>query len=178
MSQQKQIVSTPHAPPALGPYSQGVVGGGFVFTAMQLPLRPANGKVVRGGIEPATRQLLNNLLAIVEAAGSSPENFIVQIARHSPEVVILVDAMDLGAEPGTVVLNDADRIAGQGPSTHGPAPVAFVEALQMMHPCRCMVLGIQPEQTELDAGLSEPVTAAVKNAAEGFRIVADHFRTT
>ena len=110
--------------------------------------------------------------------GSAPENFIVRIARHSPEVVILVDAMDLGAEPGTVVLNETDKITGAGPSTHGPSPVAFVEALQMMHPCRCAVLGIQPEQTELDAGLSEPVKTALNNAAEAFRIVADQHRGT
>ena len=71
MYQKKEILSTPNAPAALGPYSQGVLGAGFVFTAMQLPLDPTSGEVVSGGVEAQTRQLLENLKAIVEAAGSS-----------------------------------------------------------------------------------------------------------
>jgi 2-iminobutanoate/2-iminopropanoate deaminase len=71
MSQHKRTVSTPNAPAAVGPYSQAVVAGGFVFTAMQLPLDPATGQLVPGGVEAQARQVLRNVQAVLEAAGSS-----------------------------------------------------------------------------------------------------------
>ncbi len=65
------IVSTKNAPGAIGPYSQGVrVSGGFVFTAGQIGLVPATGEIVGGDIESQTRQVVENLKAILEAAGS------------------------------------------------------------------------------------------------------------
>jgi 2-iminobutanoate/2-iminopropanoate deaminase len=65
------IVATKNAPGAIGPYSQGVrVSGGFVFTAGQIGLVPATGEIVGGDIESQTRQGLENLKAILEAAGS------------------------------------------------------------------------------------------------------------
>ncbi|MGQ9593459.1 MAG: Rid family hydrolase, partial [Anaerolineae bacterium] len=60
MFNERQTVSTPHAPAALGPYSQGVVAGGFVFTAMQIPLDPTTGALVAGGVQAQTRQVLQN----------------------------------------------------------------------------------------------------------------------
>lgn len=71
MFNERRTISTPRAPAALGPYSQGVVAGGFVFTAMQIPLDPATGALVAGGVQAQTRQVLQNLAAILEAAGSS-----------------------------------------------------------------------------------------------------------
>jgi 2-iminobutanoate/2-iminopropanoate deaminase len=71
MSRDRRTISTPSAPAALGPYSQGVVAGGFVFTAMQIPLDPATGTLVPGDVQAQTRQVLQNLAAILEAAGSS-----------------------------------------------------------------------------------------------------------
>ena len=68
----KQIISTPNAPAAIGPYSQGVVvTGKLLFTAGQGPLDPATGKIVPGGIEEQTTRTLENLKAILEAAGTS-----------------------------------------------------------------------------------------------------------
>ncbi len=71
MSSERRTISTPNAPAALGPYSQGVVAGGFVFTAMQIPLDPSTGDMVSGGVQAQTRQVLQNVAAILEAAGSS-----------------------------------------------------------------------------------------------------------
>lgn len=71
MSNERRTVSTAGAPAALGPYSQGVVAGGFVFTAMQIPLDPSTGDLVAGDVQAQTRQVLKNLAAILEAAGSS-----------------------------------------------------------------------------------------------------------
>ncbi len=68
---ERKIVTTDQAPGAVGPYSQAVVAGGFVFTAGSLPLDPRSGEVVGGDVSAQTRQVLQNLKGILEAAGSS-----------------------------------------------------------------------------------------------------------
>jgi 2-iminobutanoate/2-iminopropanoate deaminase len=67
----KEIIATEHAPAAIGPYSQGAKANGFVFTAGQIPLDPATMKVVEGGITEQSERVLQNLGAVLEAAGSS-----------------------------------------------------------------------------------------------------------
>ena len=101
-----------------------------------------------------------------------PESFLMTIVNAEPESVVLVDALDFGAAPGAVELVESDRLGGQGPSTHGPAPVAFLEALTLIHPCRIVVLGIQPGDAGLGKPLSEPVARAVEMAVEAFRRAA------
>jgi 2-iminobutanoate/2-iminopropanoate deaminase len=66
----KQI-STTHAPSAIGPYSQGVVANGFLFTAGQIALDPATGKIVDGGIVEQTERVMQNLQQVLQAAGVS-----------------------------------------------------------------------------------------------------------
>jgi reactive intermediate/imine deaminase len=79
-----RAVRTPEAPAPVGPYSQAVVAGGFVFASGQIPLDPATGKLVGGEIEAQTERVLDNLRAVLEAAGSS----LGQVVRTS---VYLVD---------------------------------------------------------------------------------------
>ncbi|MHA1752759.1 MAG: RidA family protein [Candidatus Helarchaeota archaeon] len=67
----KEVIMTKNAPAAFGPFSQAVKVGGFVFTSGILPLDPASGKKVSGGIENETKQTLENLRAILETSGSS-----------------------------------------------------------------------------------------------------------
>ena len=67
---EKNTVTTDRAPKALGPYSAGATTGHLVFTAGQLGLDPTTGELVEGGIQAQTRQALNNLKAVLEAAGS------------------------------------------------------------------------------------------------------------
>ena len=67
----RQIVQTKQAPDAIGPYSQAVIANGFVFTSGQIPIDPATGEFVSGGIAEQTQQVLKNLSAVLEAAGSS-----------------------------------------------------------------------------------------------------------
>jgi len=67
----KSVIATPSAPAAIGPYSQGVRVGNLLFTAGQIALDPATGEIVAGGITEQTTRVLENLKAIVEAAGSS-----------------------------------------------------------------------------------------------------------
>jgi 2-iminobutanoate/2-iminopropanoate deaminase len=67
----KHVIATPDAPAAIGPYSQAISIHGFVFLSGQIPLDPATGQIVVGGIEDQTQRVLQNLVAVLEAAGSS-----------------------------------------------------------------------------------------------------------
>ena len=64
-------VTTPDAPEAIGPYSQAIKAGGFLFLSGQIPLDPASGALVGGGIEEQTHRVLQNLGAVLAAAGAS-----------------------------------------------------------------------------------------------------------
>lgn len=67
----KKVISTSNAPAAIGPYSQAVVLNGFVFVSGQIPLDPTSGQMIDGGIEAQTKRVIENLAAILDAAGSS-----------------------------------------------------------------------------------------------------------
>ncbi|UCC86594.1 MAG: RidA family protein [Anaerolineales bacterium] len=73
---QREIIATDKAPGAVGPYSQAVRAGGFVFTAGQIALDPASGQIVEGDIQAQTRQVLKNLRAVLEAADTSLSNVV------------------------------------------------------------------------------------------------------
>lgn len=65
----KEIISTDRAPKAIGPYSQGVKAGGLVFFSGQIPLDPATGEMVGGTIADQTSRVMDNIAAMLEAAG-------------------------------------------------------------------------------------------------------------
>ena len=67
----RTIIATGNAPAAIGPYSQAVMlAGGMVYTSGQIPIDPANGAVLAGGVREQTRRVLENLGAVLEASGS------------------------------------------------------------------------------------------------------------
>ena len=72
----KQVISTENAPGAVGAYSQGIIAGGFVFTAGQIPLIPGTSDLREGGIAAQTRQVMNNIKAVLEAAGSGLDKVV------------------------------------------------------------------------------------------------------
>jgi 2-iminobutanoate/2-iminopropanoate deaminase len=72
----KKHVTTPQAPQPIGPYSQGVIAGGLLFVSGQIPIDPSTNKLVEGGIEVQTEQVLKNLLAILKEAKIGPENVV------------------------------------------------------------------------------------------------------
>ena len=85
------VIATRSAPGAIGPYSQGTVAGGpLVFTAGQIPLNPATGELVTGDIRVQTRQVLENIRAILEAGGSD-------LAGVVKTTVFLKDLADFAA---------------------------------------------------------------------------------
>lgn len=73
---EKTTVTTDKAPKALGPYSAGVTTCCMVFTAGQVGIDPATGKIVEGGIQAQTKQALTNVRSVLEAAGTSMENVV------------------------------------------------------------------------------------------------------
>ena len=90
MSQELREIVAAGAPKPVGPYSQAVAVGDLVFCAGQIPLDPATGKLVEGPIDVQTTRVLENVKAVVEAAGSS-------LARVVKATVFLADLDDFGA---------------------------------------------------------------------------------
>ncbi len=66
----KDVIATAAAPAAIGPYSQAITANGFLFTAGQIPLDPATGKLVEGDISAQTEQVMQNLAAVLAEAGT------------------------------------------------------------------------------------------------------------
>src|SRR4051812_43011308 len=71
-----KTIHTDKAPAAIGPYSQGVIANGFLFTAGQIPLDPATGQVIQGDIKAQTERVLANLGAVINAAGANWSNVV------------------------------------------------------------------------------------------------------
>ena len=87
----KKIISTKNAPAAIGPYNQAViVNGGLLYTAGQIAIVPPTGEIVAGGIKEQTRQVLENLKAILEAGGSN-------LAGVVKTTVFLIDMKEFAA---------------------------------------------------------------------------------
>jgi len=76
MSSQKTAIATPKAPAAIGPYSQAIRIGDFIYTSGQVALDPATGQIVPGAIAEQTTQVLENLKAVLEAAGATLANVV------------------------------------------------------------------------------------------------------
>ena len=72
----RKIISTEHAPKAIGPYSQAVVWNGIAYLSGQIPNDPATGQLVEGDIAAQTERVLQNLKAVLEACGSSLESVL------------------------------------------------------------------------------------------------------
>jgi 2-iminobutanoate/2-iminopropanoate deaminase len=72
----KKYVATDQAPKPIGPYSQGVISGGFLFASGQIALDPETGNLVEGDVAVQTERVLNNLLAVLKEAKMGPENVV------------------------------------------------------------------------------------------------------
>jgi 2-iminobutanoate/2-iminopropanoate deaminase len=83
----RQAVSTPRAPQAIGPYSQAIRAGDLLFVSGQIPMDPSSGAVVPGDVAAQTHRVMQNLQAVLEAAGSSLEAVV-------KTTIFLVDLSD------------------------------------------------------------------------------------
>ena len=85
----RERIQTDNAPAAIGPYSQAIKAGGFVFVSGQIPIDPRTGQFVEGGIAEQTRQVLTNVKAVLEGAGSG-------LDRVVKTTVFLADMKEFG----------------------------------------------------------------------------------
>jgi len=72
----KQVIRTGAAPAAIGPYSQAIASDGWLWISGQIPLDPATGELLDGDVEAATRRVLDNLAAVIEAAGAALDDVV------------------------------------------------------------------------------------------------------
>jgi 2-iminobutanoate/2-iminopropanoate deaminase len=72
----RQIIQTADAPAAIGPYSQAVKHGSFIFTSGQIPLDPKSGAITGDDIATQTRRVLDNLVAVLSSAGAAPTQVV------------------------------------------------------------------------------------------------------
>lgn len=72
----KEVIKTARAPEAIGPYSQAVKAGGFLYCSGQIPLNPATGLIVEGGVEVQARRVFENLKGVIESAGVTLEDVV------------------------------------------------------------------------------------------------------
>jgi 2-iminobutanoate/2-iminopropanoate deaminase len=128
----KQIIMTSNAPKAIGPYSQAVSAGGFVFASGQIPTDPLTGEFVPGGIAEQTEQVLRNLNAVLEAAGSSLD----QVVKTT---VFLADMNDFAA---------MNEVYGRYFSEDAPPARATVQASRLPRDARVEIEVIATSRDE------------------------------
>lgn len=71
-----KVIQTDKAPAAIGPYSQAIIQGNLLYSSGQIPIDPSNGQVVEGDIKAQTLQVMKNIAAVLDAAGTSFQNVI------------------------------------------------------------------------------------------------------
>jgi hydrogenase 3 maturation protease len=101
-------------------------------------------------------------------AADVPENYLGVVGAARPEVVLIVDAVELGAAPGDVALIEVGQLAGAGVTTHNASLALFARVLQAETGADIFVVAIQPQSTSFGAPLSPPVEVTLKCLEELF----------
>ena len=133
------------------------------------------GNIIRGddGLGPKLIEILKARGSLPKASlfdcGTAPENYIFPILSTSCDTLMLVDAADIGKEPGAVEIFDLDKISRVSFSTHNPSPRLFTDLLKMgREDMDIFVLSIQPKSTGIGAPLSEEVLSSLEKIADIF----------
>ena len=103
-------------------------------------------------------------------AGTVPENYIQPIINKNPRILLIIDAINFDAEPGTMKIFPPDKIKSMAVSTHAPSPQLFLDVIKSSISPQIYFLAIQPEQTELGAPLSGPIQQAIDSV---IKIIAE-----
>lgn len=98
--------------------------------------------------------------------GTVPENYIQPVIDKNPKVLLIIDAINFDAEPGTIKIFPPEKIKSMAVSTHAPSPQLFLDVIKSSISPKIYFLAIQPEQTELGAPLSEPIQQAINSVVE------------
>ena len=124
------------------------------------------GNVLKGddGAGPAVCEKLKSVKICAEVmdAGTVPENYIGPIIKRSPENLLIVDATDFGATPGSIKMFETGQLSSYAFTTHTLSPHLFVEMIQAQIDVEVYLIGIQPKHVELGQPLSECVSRAVE----------------
>lgn len=112
-------------------------------------------------------RLQGKIRAVVVDGGDVPENYLGPIVDAGPEVVIMVDAAELEAPPGTVAILEAEALGGASLSTHNASPALFARLLRRLTGAQVFALAVQPGDTSFCA----PMSPAVEEALEGVEAV-------
>ena len=94
---ERKRVHTDGAPAAIGPYSQAIISGGLVYTAGQIGLDPSTGEMVEGGVEAQASRVLDNLRAVLEAAGSGMTH-VVKTTMYLADIAVFAKVNAVYAE--------------------------------------------------------------------------------
>lgn len=90
----RQVVSTPNAPAAIGPYSQAIIANGFIFCSGQIPLDPATKEIIAGDITVQTERVMQNIGKLLEAAGATYANAVkTTVFLHSMDDFAAMNAV-------------------------------------------------------------------------------------
>ena len=133
------------------------------------------GNIIRGddGLGPKLIEILRNRGGLPGVSlfdcGTAPENYIFPILSTSCDTLMLVDAADIGKEPGAVEIFDLDKISRVSFSTHNPSPRLFTDLLKTgKEDMDIFVISIQPKSTGIGAPLSEEVLSSLERIADIF----------
>lgn len=130
------------------------------------------GNIIRGddGLGPKLIEILKSrpcTSAALFDCGTAPENYIFPILSTSCDTVVLVDAADIGKEPGAVAVFDLDNISRVSFSTHNPSPRLFTDLLKTgKDDMNIFVISVQPKTTNIGAPLSPEVLSSLEGIAD------------
>jgi hydrogenase 3 maturation protease len=112
------------------------------------------------------RRLTGRTGAKVIDAGTVPENYIGPVVKKAPQSLLVIDAIDFGASPGTIRILAPEALSSLSGSTHTPSPRLFINLVRKDVPSDVSFIGIQPAQAELGQPLSPEVEQAVELLAD------------
>jgi len=124
---------------------------------------PLRGDDAAGSL--VARQILCPPGSRVIDAEDVPESYLPQIIDQRPDTVVLIDAVDLGAAPGSVAFLESNQLAEYWPSTHRMPIGLLMKILEREAHARVIGIGIQPAHTEFSKPLSDPVRVSVERVA-------------
>lgn len=125
------------------------------------------GHILKGddGVGPLVCQRLRDAKVCVELidAGTTPENYIQPIIEKAPQNLLIIDAIDFGASPGTIKIFKPEQLSSFVSSTHMLSPHLFIDMIRQDIKTEVYFVGIQPAQTRLGQPLSASVSQAVQS---------------
>jgi len=125
------------------------------------------GNILKGddGVGPLVCQQLQHAKVCAELidAGTVPENYIQPIIKKAPQNLIIIDAIDFGASPGTISIFKPEQLNSSVFSTHALSPRLFVDVIHQEIDVDVYIVGIQPAQIQLGQSVSAPVSKAVQS---------------